>query len=43
MDQFIIANAKKDHALFLDTQTLAYEQIPLKLPNHKIVIHEFYG
>lgn len=38
MDQFIIANAKKDHALFLDTQTLAYEQIPLKLPNHKIVI-----
>ena len=38
MDQFIIANAKKDHALFLDTQTLAYEQVPLKLPNHKIVI-----
>ena len=38
MDQFIIANAKKDHALFLDTQTLTYEQIPLKLPNHKIVI-----
>src|SRR5699024_12572524 len=24
--------------LFLDTQTLTYEQIPLKLPNHKIVI-----
>lgn len=38
MDQFIIANAQKDHALFLDTQTLEYEQIPLKLPNHKIVI-----
>lgn len=38
MDQFIIANAEKDHALFLDTQTLEYEQIPLKLPHHKIVI-----
>src|SRR5699024_258678 len=38
MDQFIIANAQKDHALFLDTQTLEYEQIPLELPDHKIVI-----
>lgn len=38
MDQFIIANAKKEHALFLDTDTLEYKQIPLKLSNHKIVI-----
>jgi len=38
MDQFIIANAKKDHALFLNTETLEYKQIPLKLPHHKIVI-----
>lgn len=38
MDQFIIANAKKGHALLLDTDTLEYEQIPLELPDHKIVI-----
>lgn len=38
MDQFIIANAKKEHALLLDTNTLEYEQIPLDLPNHKIII-----
>ncbi|HIZ70484.1 MAG TPA: galactokinase [Candidatus Atopostipes pullistercoris] len=38
MDQFIIANAKKGHALLLDTNTLEYEQIPLNLPDHKIVI-----
>lgn len=38
MDQFIIANAKKGHALLLDTNTLEYEQIPLELPDHKIVI-----
>lgn len=38
MDQFIIANAKKGHALLLDTNTLEYDQIPLDLPDHKIVI-----
>jgi galactokinase len=38
MDQFIIANAKKGHALLLDTNTLEYEQIPLELSDHKIVI-----
>jgi len=38
MDQFIIANAKKGHALLLDTNTLEYEQIPLNLPDHKIII-----
>lgn len=38
MDQFIIANAKKGYALLLDTNTLEYEQIPLNLPDHKIVI-----
>ncbi|HLR92003.1 MAG TPA: galactokinase [Atopostipes sp.] len=38
MDQFIIANAKEGHALLLDTNTLEYEQIPLDLPDHKIVI-----
>lgn len=38
MDQFIIANAKKGHALLLDTNTLEYEHYPLDLPNHKIII-----
>jgi len=38
MDQFIIANAKKGHALLLDTNTLDYEQIPVELPDHKIII-----
>lgn len=38
MDQFIIANAEKGHALLLDTNTLEYEQIPVDLPDHKIVI-----
>lgn len=38
MDQFIIANGKKGHALLLDTNTLEYEQVPVDLPNHKIVI-----
>lgn len=38
MDQFIIANAKKGHALLLDTNTLEFDQIPLDLPEHKIVI-----
>lgn len=38
MDQFIIANAKKGHALLLDTDTLEYEQVPVDLPHHKIVI-----
>jgi len=38
MDQFIIANAKKGHALLLDTNTLAYEQIPVELADHKIII-----
>ena len=38
MDQFIIANAKKGHALLLDTNTLEFDQIPLDLPDHKIVI-----
>lgn len=38
MDQFIIANAKKNHALLLDTNSLEYEQVPLELSAHKIVI-----
>ena len=38
MDQFIIANGKKDCAIFLDTATLEYEYAPVKLENEKIVI-----
>lgn len=38
MDQFIIANGKKDCAVFLDTATLEFEYAPVKLENEKIVI-----
>lgn len=38
MDQFIIANARENHALLLDTNTLTYRQVPLDLTDHKIVI-----
>lgn len=38
MDQFAIAMGKKDCAIFLDTATLKYEYVPLKLENAKIVI-----
>lgn len=38
MDQFIIANGKKDCAIFLDTANLEYEYAPVKLKNAKIVI-----
>ncbi|MCI9216522.1 MAG: galactokinase [Dorea sp.] len=38
MDQFASAMGKKDHAIFLDTNTLNYEYAPVKLPDAKIVI-----
>lgn len=38
MDQFIIANGKKDCAVFLDTANLEYEYAPVKLEDAKIVI-----
>ena len=38
MDQFIIANGKKDCACFLDTATLKFEYAPVILRNKKIVI-----
>ena len=38
MDQFVIANGKKDNAVFLDTATLEYQYAPIKLNNAKIVI-----
>lgn len=38
MDQFVIANGKKDNAVFLDTATLEYKYAPINLENAKIVI-----
>lgn len=38
MDQFASAMGKKDHAIFLDTNTLHYDYAPVKLPDAKIVI-----
>lgn len=38
MDQFASAMGKKDHAIFLDTNTLQYEYAPVNLSNEKIVI-----
>lgn len=38
MDQFASALGKKDHAIFLDTNTLIYEYVPIKLEGAKIVI-----
>ena len=38
MDQFASAMGKKDHAIFLDTNTLAYEYAPVILEDAQIVI-----
>lgn len=38
MDQFIIANGVKDHALALDCNTLAYDKVPCAIGDYKIVI-----
>ncbi len=38
MDQFAIAMAKKDHAIFLNTSNLEYEYAPLSLAGYKIII-----
>ncbi|GEK89540.1 galactokinase [Alkalibacterium putridalgicola] len=38
LDQFAVGMAKKGYAMLLDTNTLEYEQVPVELPDHKIVI-----
>ena len=38
MDQFAIAMGKRNHAIFLDTATLKYEYIPIRLEGAKLVI-----
>ena len=38
MDQFVSANGQKDHAVFLNCDTLQFELVPVKLDGIKIVI-----
>ncbi len=38
MDQFIIANGIKDHAMLLDTSTLNYENFKINLGEYKFVV-----
>ncbi len=38
MDQFIIANGIKDHAMLLDTSTLEYENFKINLGEYKFVV-----
>lgn len=38
LDQFAIGMAEKGKAMLLDTNTLEYEQVPVDLPDHKIII-----
>ncbi|OJF93032.1 galactokinase [Alkalibacterium sp. 20] len=38
LDQFAVGMAVKGYAMLLDTNTLSYEQVPVDLPHHKIVI-----
>ena len=38
MDQFASANGKKDHAIFLNCDTLDFEHVPVKLNGVKVVI-----
>jgi galactokinase len=38
MDQFAVANGKKDHAILLDCDTLRYELVPFRSGHYKLVI-----
>ena len=38
MDQFVSANGKKDHAIFLNCDTLEFDYVPLHLDNVSIVL-----
>ncbi len=38
MDQFAVGTGKKDHALFLNCETLEYELVPLDLKDHILII-----
>mgnify|MGYP006300338339 CR=1 FL=1 len=38
MDQFAVGMGKENHAVFLDTEDLGYELVPVKLRDHKLII-----
>ncbi|QJD84347.1 galactokinase [Cohnella herbarum] len=38
MDQFAVANGRKDHAIILDCDTLKYELVPFESGDYKLVI-----
>jgi galactokinase len=38
MDQFAVANCKKDNALLLDCNTLEYEQVPFELDDYSLLV-----
>jgi galactokinase len=38
MDQFAVANCKKDHALLLNCNTISYEQVPFELDNYSLLV-----
>jgi galactokinase len=38
MDQFAVANGRKDHAILLDCDTLAYKLVPFESGDYKLVI-----
>lgn len=38
MDQFAVGHGKKDHAIFLNCDTLDFENVPLKLDGYSLVI-----
>lgn len=38
MDQFAVGFGKKDNAIFLNCDTLDYENVPLKLTDHSLII-----
>ncbi|BBI35292.1 galactokinase [Cohnella abietis] len=38
MDQFAVANGRKDHAILLDCDTLKYELVPFQSGDYKLVI-----
>lgn len=38
MDQFVIANGKKNHAIFLDTSSLKYEDVPIESEKYSFLL-----
>jgi galactokinase len=38
MDQFAVGQGRKDHAIFLNCGTLAFQHVPLHIPGYRLVI-----